>query len=251
VVRTRTNHFARLFSTSVTTDSDTRDDSEGESTRAQSQHGGNKERTIVKGEESFPYHHRVWTNGNESQIWTKRFIDRQDEEAVLKQIEDREFGGNKMKAQQLGVISEDPATDMELLTRNYSATSLASALRDREEALQQAAVLSAEGKIDELQKFLEIFHPRFVMERRLRRRSLELLERLGDHELEWIRKCLMRMPRNVVSAHAKRAGVVLALCTVEGVPCVLLEKRSPHLRSHPDEVSKALYNMSDRGCVSI
>mmetsp|Transcript_12794 Transcript_12794/g.24593 ORF Transcript_12794/g.24593 Transcript_12794/m.24593 type:complete len:328 (+) Transcript_12794:314-1297(+) len=190
----------------------------------------------MKGEEEFPYHHRVWTTGNESQIWTKRFIDRQDEEAVLKQIEDREFGGNKMKAQQLGVLSEDPATDMELLTRNYSATSLASALRDREEALQQAAVLSADGKIDELKKFLKIFHPRFVMDRRLRRRSHELLERLGDHELEWIRKCLMRMPRNVVSAHAKRAGVVLALCTVEGVPCVMLEKRSPHLRSHPDEV---------------
>ena len=189
----------------------------------------------MKGEENFPYHHRVWTAGNESEIWTKRFIDRQDEEDILRQIEDQEFGGNRMKTQQLGVLNEDPATDMELLTRNYSAASLASALRDREEALQQAAQLAADGKIDELKNFLEIFHPKFVMDRRIRRRSLELLERLGDHELEWIRKRLMRMPRNVVSAYAKRAGVVLALCTVEGVPCVLLEKRSPHLRSHPDE----------------
>eukprot|EP00977_Amphora_coffeiformis_P020589 scaffold8374_cov175-Amphora_coffeaeformis.AAC.28 len=263
VVRQKTNqswntnfsipsHFGRRFSSSsLTTDSDPPDDSqEAPSSRAHSHELNTLERTIMKGEEEFPYHHRVWTTGNESQIWTKRFIDRQDEEAVLKQIEDREFGGNKMKAQQLGVLSEDPATDMELLTRNYSATSLASALRDREEALQQAAVLSADGKIDELKKFLKIFHPRFVMDRRLRRRSHELLERLGDHELEWIRKCLMRMPRNVVSAHAKRAGVVLALCTVEGVPCVMLEKRSPHLRSHPDEVSTALLTVSNQGPVN-
>ena len=47
----------------------------------------------------------------------------------------------------------------------------------------------------------------------------------------------MRMPRTVTQAHDKRAGVVIALCTVDGVPCILLEKRAPHLRSHPNEVA--------------
>lgn len=109
-------------------------------------------------------------------------------------------------------------------------------LRDREESLQQASVLASEGRFEELQQFLKIFHPKLVLERRLRRRPLDLIDRLDDHALEWMRKQLMRMPRNVVSAHAKRAGVVIALCTVGGVPCVLLEKRSAKLRAHPAEV---------------
>lgn len=36
------------------------------------------------------------------------------------------------------------------------------------------------------------------------------------------------MPSNV--------GVVIPLCIQNGVPSLLLEKRSPHLRAHPDEV---------------
>ena len=186
--------------------------------------------------DEFPYHHRTWTAGSPPEYWTQSFIDREDEETILSKIEHQENSGGRMKAQQLGVLNDDPATDMELLTQNYSARSLASALRDREEALQQAAVLAADGEIEQLKKFLEIFHPQLVLDRRERRRPLELLEHLDDHALEWIRKRLMRMPRNVVSAHAKRAGVVLALCTVEGVPCVMLEKRAPNLRAHPDEV---------------
>ena len=190
-----------------------------------------------KDKDGFPYHHRIWAAGNLPDVWTTRFIDREDEKhSVLSKIEDQENSSGRLKTQQLGVLSDDPATDMELLTQNYSATSLASALRDREEALQQAAVLAADGEIEQLKKFLAIFHPKLVLDRRLRRRSFELLERLDDHALEWIRKRLMRMPRNVVSAHAKRAGVVIALCTVEGVPCILLEKRAPNLRAHPDEV---------------
>jgi ADP-ribose pyrophosphatase YjhB (NUDIX family) len=195
-----------------------------------------QEETSSSSSSSIPHHHRIWESGGPSQIWTERFIDREDEEDILQHIEEQEFQGARMKAQQLGVLSDDPATDMELLTQNYSARSLASALRDREEALQTASVLAANGQIKELQKFLEIFHPQHVLDRRIRRRPLELLERLDDHALEWIRKHLMRLPRSVVTSHAKRAGVVLALCTVHGVPCVMLEKRAAHLRAHPDEV---------------
>lgn len=56
------------------------------------------------------------------------------------------------------------------------------------------------------------------------------------HDIELIRKGLNRMPRRVSTAHSKRAGVVLPLCNVDGVPCILFEKRSHHLRAHPDEV---------------
>lgn len=45
------------------------------------------------------------------------------------------------------------------------------------------------------------------------------------------------MPRTVSTAHSRRAGVVLPLCNVDGVPCILFEKRSHHLRAHPDEVN--------------
>jgi 8-oxo-dGTP pyrophosphatase MutT (NUDIX family) len=187
-------------------------------------------------ETDFPSYHRVWTADNKTEVWTQRLVDREDEDELLRKIEDQELDGGRLKARQLGVLHEDPATDMEQLTENYTATSLASALRDREEALQQASVLAARGDVEELQQFLKIFHPKLILERRVRRRPLKIMETLDQHALEWIRKKLMRMPRNVVSAHAKRAGVVIALCTVNGVPCVMLEKRSPHLRAHPDEV---------------
>ena len=226
----------RAFSTSSSSDSSFSDDPDNLHASDSDNEQSTPPPEDDDDDDDYPYHHRLWTSGGPSQIWTQRFIDRPDEDNLLEQIQHQEFAGARMKAQQLGVLNDDPAVDMELLVQNYSATSLASALRDREEALQTAAVLAANGETTELQKFLEIFHPQLVLDRRIRRRSLELLERLDDHALEWIRKQLMRLPRNVVSAHAKRAGVVLALCTVEGVPCVMLEKRAAHLRAHADEV---------------
>jgi 8-oxo-dGTP pyrophosphatase MutT (NUDIX family) len=47
---------------------------------------------------------------------------------------------------------------------------------------------------------------------------------------------MRRMPRRVTTAHSKRAGVVIPLIHVDGVPSVLLEKRATNLRAHPDEV---------------
>lgn len=82
----------------------------------------------IGGEDDFPYHHRIWTPGNISEIWNQRFIDREDEEALLRKIEEEELAGGRMKSRQLGVLNEDAATDMELLTQNYSAKSLASAV---------------------------------------------------------------------------------------------------------------------------
>ena len=58
----------------------------------------------------------------------------------------------------------------------------------------------------------------------------------AQDNIELLRKGLNRMPRRVSTAHSKRAGVVLPICNVDGVPCILFEKRSRHLRAHADEV---------------
>lgn len=155
---------------------------------------------------------------------------------LMERIEKQEWSGGRMKAAQHGVLHEDPKIDMRLLMENYSVASLASALRDREDVLQQCSALAEEGEFEELQKVLQSFHPRHVLQRRKRRRRLDVCRHLDTGSLEVIRKSLMRMPRTVTTAHTKRAGVVIPLCTVDGVPSVLLEKRSPHLRAHPDEV---------------
>ena len=181
---------------------------------------------------------RVWRPGESGEIWTDRVVDKEDEESILFQIGRQELSGGRMKGRQEGVFHEDPVIDMRMMTHNYTVMSLASALRDREDALQQAAVLAEDdsdtGK-QELLDFLKIYHPRYVLERREKKHP-DITQKLDMPGLEWLRKRLMRMPRAVVSAHTKRASVVLPLCTIQGVPCLLLEKRAQHLRAHPDEV---------------
>lgn len=177
--------------------------------------------------------------------------------------------GGKMPERQLGVLHQDPATDMQLLIDNYTVKAVASALRDREDALQQAATLASENRIDELCNFLQIFHPKYVLERRQQQKQLKQHIRVYnpndnnnntsnsnkhsttnttittndpitalhlDASRQLLRKALMRMPRTITTAHSKRAGVCLPLCLVNGVPSILLEKRARHLRSHPDDV---------------
>ena len=162
-----------------------------------------------------------------------------------------------MQRRQLGVLREDPAEDMRLLMENYTVPSLASAVRDREELLQLCAELAKDGDWDAIQTILRPFQRDFVLQRR-RVTKLNLTTTtvtpetttsettgatkkpttggLDSAGLELLRKALMRMPRRVVQAHQRRAGVVLALCNVNGIPALLLEKRSPKMRAHPDEV---------------
>ena len=164
----------------------------------------------------------------------------------------------RLRQKQLGVLHQDPATDMQLLIDNYTVKAVASALRDREDCLQQAAILAADGKLEELQQFLQIFHPKYVLERRQnkshrsvgaepytsssfdRSRGAATADPVvgldQDAARQVLRKALMRMPRTVTTAHSKRAAVCLALCSVQNVPSLLLEKRAAHLRLHPDEV---------------
>lgn len=113
---------------------------------------------------------------------------------------------------------------------------LASALRDREDTLQHCAALLSEDRIDEVREVLRPYESRYVDERRQVEINLNLTNGFDLSNLEILRKGLNRMPRRVSQAHRHRAGVVLPLCNVDGVPCTLFEKRSPHLRAHPDEV---------------
>lgn len=156
----------------------------------------------------------------------------------LMRICEQERQGSRMKQSQLGVLREDPHDDMRALLENYTAAALASALRDREDALQHCAALLAQNKLDELSQILRPYEQQFVIQRRhSKEKVLDFTTGGFDaHDIELIRKGLNRMPRTVSTAHSRRAGVVLPLCNVDGVPCILFEKRSQHLRAHPDEV---------------
>ena len=136
------------------------------------------------------------------------------------------------------------------LTRQYyvptiTASALASALREREDTLQHCATLLANNQLDELATILKSYEQRNIIQRRHRNKEKTLDFTQGgfdNHDIELLRKGLNRMPRRVSTAHSKRAGVVLPLCNVDGVPCILFEKRSSHLRAHPDEVSFLFIN---------
>ena len=188
-------------------------------------------------------HQRIWMPHSleEPLFWSDDVVngtqsDPHDLAKLLERIEKQEQEGGRMKSKQSGVLHEDPAVDMRLLTENYTVTSLASALRDREDALQHCAQLALENKLEELQAYLKMFHPDMVLTRRNQKRQLDVSKPLNGTSLEIIRKALMRMPRRVVQAHSRRAGVVIPIVHVDGVPSLLLEKRSPDLRAHPDEV---------------
>jgi nudix motif 8 len=207
------------------------------------------------------------------QYWTDRVVDQQDGgkssiESLINRVNQEggqsigggSSGDGRMRQRQLGVLHADPATDMQMLVSNYTVKAVASALRDREDALQEAAVLAADGRLEELQSFLTIFHPKYVVERRRLQKQTKSFMRYDsagqsidsssnnavlddpitslhtDASRQVLRKMLMRMPRTITTAYTKRAAVCIALCLSDGVPSILLEKRASDLRSHPDEV---------------
>jgi hypothetical protein len=253
-------------------------------------------------------HQRIWlappNDGSEQQLpysyWTERIVDRVGSSAnsptssnnnrpnvvLLKDVYRQAYssldGSSRHQHQQKkqlfqGVLHQDPSTDLELLCDNYTVKNIAAALRDREDALQYAAVLAADAvasgssssssssttdqqQWNELAEHLSVYHPRFVLERRYagshksrgvrsttavdgktveppnKQPQADATQSLDRGNIELIRKGLSRMPRTITTAHSRRAAVVIALCTVDSVPCVLLEKRAAHLRTHADEV---------------
>ncbi len=87
-----------------------------------------------------------------------------------------------------------------------------------------------------MKEILKPYEKEYVDKRRQEEINLNLSNGFDVSALEMLRKGLNRMPRRISQAHQHRAGVVLPLCNVDGIPCILFEKRSPHLRAHPDEV---------------
>jgi hypothetical protein len=80
-------------------------------------------------------------NNNIQTIWTRSIMDEDDTTTItlselMAKISEQE---RRTKVRQLGVIREDPAEDMYALIHNYTVPALASALRDREDTLQQCA----------------------------------------------------------------------------------------------------------------
>ena len=188
-------------------------------------------------------HQRVWLPNSlqEPLFWNDDVVHGNESNPhnlaqLLDRIEKQEIEGGRMRSKQYGVLHEDPAIDMRLLTENYTVASLASALRDREDVLQHCAYLAETNDIVALKNYIQNFHPNNVLKRRKQTRRLDVTKRLTATSLETIRKALMRMPRRVTQAHSRRAGVVIPICHVDGVPSLLLEKRSASLRAHPDEV---------------
>ena len=182
---------------------------------------------------------RVWFPNGESSSWQDpvKSQSKMDISSILKQIEKQELAGGRMQTRQRGVLTEHPEEDMRLLVENYTAPSLASAIRDREEILQLCAELASEQNWEALEQALQPYQHKYVLERRRSLRDkLSLDQGLNVAGLEVLRKALVRMPRRVIQAHQKRAGVVLALCNVRGVPSLLFEKRAATMRAHPDEV---------------
>ncbi len=107
--------------------------------------------------------------------------------------------------------------------------------------------------MDELGEILRPFESKYVEMRRQKELNLNLSNGFDKSSLEILRKGLNRMPRRVSQAHQHRAGVVLPLCNVDGVPCILFEKRSALLRAHPDEVclpGGMVSKMSDKSIVA-
>jgi len=204
-------------------------------------------------------HQRIWVPHSleEPLYWSDdvthgRQSDPHDLARLLERIERQELEGGRMRSKQSGVLNEDPAVDMRLLTQNYTVASLASALRDREDVLQYCAQLAQEDQMEELKEHLKIFHPDMVLARRNQKRQLDVTKPFNSTSLEVIRKALLRMPRRVVQAHSRRAGVVIPIVHVDGVPSLLLEKRSADLRAHPDEVclpGGMVCNVSDKTIV--
>jgi 8-oxo-dGTP pyrophosphatase MutT (NUDIX family) len=224
---------SRQFSSSIETDDDSASNDISSSSAAPSVSPALK-------------HQRIWlpesssneSSSNEPLYWLDDVVSDNPTniDSLLERIEKQELDGGRMQTKQYGVLHEDPVVDMRLLQENYTVTSLASALRDREDVLQHCAQLAESNNITALKAYLHNFHPNLVLERRKEKRGLDVSKPLNATSMETIRKALMRMPRRVTQAHSRRAGVVICICHVDGVPSLLLEKRATSLRAHPDEV---------------
>jgi hypothetical protein len=144
----------------------------------------------------------------------------------------------------LGVLRSNESDDIDILVKNYTAPALAQSLREKEHALQRAAMLLEQQSFDELKSLLSPYSRENVEAVRQRHKhrisdtsGQSMGEGLSKKETAAIQRFLHRMPRYVSKPHLvdKRASVIIPLCNVNGVASILFQKRSEKVRTHKQQ----------------
>lgn len=138
--------------------------------------------------------------------------------------------------QSVGVFSPSESDDIRELVNNFTAPALAAALRDREDILQNAAILADHGDFERLKVLLLPFLKQNIETSRMRNQGFDLSDGFSRKALLMIQGYLHRMPRYVYHGSERRASVVIPLCNVNGVASILFERRSATVRTHKHQV---------------
>jgi nudix motif 8 len=139
-------------------------------------------------------------------------------------------------AESSGVFQPSEPDDIRDLVHNFTAPALATALRDREDTLQSAALLVEQGEFERLKAILFPFLKQNIEQSRMRNQGFDLHTGFNRKALLMIQGYLHRMPRYVYHGSERRASVVIPLCNVSGVASVLFERRSATVRTHKQQV---------------
>jgi hypothetical protein len=148
-----------------------------------------------------------------------------------------------------GVFSENESDDIHFLVENFTSPALATSLRDREETLHICADLIMNEDYDSLREILQPFLKRNVVNRR-KKHSFSVTKPLEPATLSFLQRHLQRIPRQVFRAAGKRASVIIPLCNANGIPSILLERRSETVRTHKLEVCLSM-SVSPDQCLSL
>ncbi|RYH24208.1 CoA pyrophosphatase, partial [archaeon] len=142
----------------------------------------------------------------------------------------------KAVAASVGIFHSAESDDIQELVNNFTAPALATALRDREDILQNAALLADQGDFERLKNLLFPFLKKNIEQSRMRNFSFDLSNGFSRKALLLIQGYLHRMPRYVYHGSERRASVVIPLCNVQGIPSILFERRSATVRTHKQQV---------------
>eukprot|EP01029_Cantina_marsupialis_P004753 TRINITY_DN1493_c2_g1_i1.p1 TRINITY_DN1493_c2_g1~~TRINITY_DN1493_c2_g1_i1.p1 ORF type:complete len:342 (+),score=57.47 TRINITY_DN1493_c2_g1_i1:109-1134(+) len=121
------------------------------------------------------------------------------------------------------------------LVEKFPATSLARAVMDREHALQSAAKALNDNNDKELKQILKPFLP-FSVEDDVKQKVHERELQLKPAILSEMSKIMSRIPRSYRHEVRKRAAVFMPLAVVDGVPSIILTKRSNTISRHRGQI---------------
>eukprot|EP01031_Cornospumella_fuschlensis_P034480 gene34480-41746_t len=142
----------------------------------------------------------------------------------------------KEVAPSVGIFHSAESDDIKELVNNFTAPALATALRDREDILQNAALLAEQEDFERLKNLLFPFLKKNIEQSRMRNFSFDISNGFTRKALLLIQGYLHRMPRYVYHGSERRASVVIPLCNVHGIPSILFERRSATVRTHKQQV---------------